>query len=225
MRITQAARGVYLYAVAVLFIMMNQAGAEEVRLYKTPPSADDVRQALFPEIKPTDDAVIRTSPKRKTRSIQIPPSAEDSRPVDKRGFKRDQSSINTSSSTDTHQQVVSDSPSSTPTVMAVQIQFNYKSDEIGPEQTAFLDPVGQGMVSDTTGTSKLIIEGHTDAAGSPIYNRDLSLRRANAAKQYLVDKYGIAPDRLITVGKGAKELLVKDDPLDGRNRRIQFRRQ
>ena len=48
---------------------------------------------------------------------------------------------------------------------------------------------------------KLRIAGYTSAAGTEEYNQDLSERRAEAVKQYLV-KSGIAENRLTTVGYG-----------------------
>ncbi|MEO8705358.1 MAG: OmpA family protein [Kofleriaceae bacterium] len=68
------------------------------------------------------------------------------------------------------------------------------------------------------------ISGHTSAEGNPDYNLDLSLRRAQSVKTYLV-KRGIAPERLLTIGHGA-DIPVADNNTDigrRRNRRIEFR--
>jgi len=51
------------------------------------------------------------------------------------------------------------------------------------------------------------ISGHTDSKGSDEYNQDLSLRRAQSVKSWLVQR-GIAGDRMKTVGKGEKEPLL-----------------
>jgi outer membrane protein OmpA-like peptidoglycan-associated protein len=69
----------------------------------------------------------------------------------------------------------------------------------------------------------LMIEGHTDAVGEAAYNLSLSKRRAAAVQAYIVDKFGVAPDRLEVVGKGMSEPLVADRA-DPSNRRVQFRR-
>ncbi|MGE5182626.1 MAG: OmpA family protein [Acidobacteriota bacterium] len=45
---------------------------------------------------------------------------------------------------------------------------------------------------------KLVIEGHTDHAGSPEYNEDLATRRAEAVRQRLIHE-GIASDRMVLV--------------------------
>jgi outer membrane protein OmpA-like peptidoglycan-associated protein len=67
---------------------------------------------------------------------------------------------------------------------------------------------------------KARIEGHTDAVGSAGYNMDLSERRALAVGRYLVT-LGVDPSRLVPVGKGMNDPLVKD-PCDAKNRRVQF---
>ncbi|MDW7680634.1 MAG: OmpA family protein [bacterium] len=67
------------------------------------------------------------------------------------------------------------------------------------------------------------ISGHTDSVGSDEYNRALSLRRAQAVKNWLVQK-GIAGNRLKTIGKGETEPVASNDTDEGRaeNRRIEF---
>jgi len=39
----------------------------------------------------------------------------------------------------------------------------------------------------------VVIEGHTDATGSPRYNELLSQQRAQSVKRYLVAMHGIDP--------------------------------
>ena len=48
-----------------------------------------------------------------------------------------------------------------------------------------------------------MLGGHTDDRGDGAYNRELSKRRAESAKKYLVDAYGVSPDRLETAGFGS----------------------
>ena len=70
----------------------------------------------------------------------------------------------------------------------------------------------------------LIIRGHTDRRGTAEYNLDLSLRRAQAVKDYLVDK-GIASDRLDVEGLGFTEPVATNRTRWGRarNRRTEFK--
>lgn len=67
------------------------------------------------------------------------------------------------------------------------------------------------------------VQGHTDARASDAYNLKLSQGRANASRQYLIDK-GISPDRLTAVGYGeAKPIATNDtDEGMGQNRRTEF---
>lgn len=50
------------------------------------------------------------------------------------------------------------------------------------------------------------LSSHTDSRGNDAYNLDLSQRRANAAKEYLVNR-GIDSDRIVAVGYGEKRIL------------------
>jgi len=70
---------------------------------------------------------------------------------------------------------------------------------------------------------RLEISGHTDSRGDDDYNRDLSQRRADAVKQYMVDQ-GIDASRLQTRGVGEDAPLDTNKTKKGRakNRRIEF---
>ncbi len=70
----------------------------------------------------------------------------------------------------------------------------------------------------------VIAEGHTDSVGSDAYNQKLSLRRANAVKDYLV-KGGVAPSRIQTEGFGESRPVASNDTANGRaqNRRVELR--
>jgi OOP family OmpA-OmpF porin len=68
------------------------------------------------------------------------------------------------------------------------------------------------------------ISGHTDNRGTAEYNRDLSLRRAQAVKDYIVGK-GIATERLTVAGFGFDRPLDDNQTAAGRakNRRTEFK--
>ncbi len=70
---------------------------------------------------------------------------------------------------------------------------------------------------------RVLIEGHTDNKGIYEKNQNLSLRRAEAVKWYLVDR-GIPADRIETVGLGPDRPLKPNKTKKGRdaNRRIEF---
>jgi OOP family OmpA-OmpF porin len=67
------------------------------------------------------------------------------------------------------------------------------------------------------------IVGHTDDVGSAQYNLALSLRRAEAVRDYIVTR-GVDGARLSVAGRGKSEPLVSNSTPQGRavNRRVEF---
>lgn len=68
---------------------------------------------------------------------------------------------------------------------------------------------------------RLLIEGHTDSRGADDYNRDLSLRRADAVRTALMAQ-GVSGDRLRAQGLGEQFPVASNDTAAGRqeNRRV-----
>jgi outer membrane protein OmpA-like peptidoglycan-associated protein len=67
----------------------------------------------------------------------------------------------------------------------------------------------------------LLVIGHTDTVGTEQANDVLSRQRADAIRAALIDR-GIAPDNVVAVGRGKRELLVQtsDGVAEPRNRRV-----
>src|SRR6202011_73673 len=82
--------------------------------------------------------------------------------------------------------------------------FAFDSTELQPSETL------QKLVTLLTRNAKasFTIEGYTDAIGSPEYNLDLSQRRAESVRQYLVEVLGIDPAQIRAQGYGATKFLV-----------------
>ncbi len=84
-----------------------------------------------------------------------------------------------------------------------------------------------GQVADALATqdteSKMVVNGYTDSQGSAAYNQDLSVRRAQAVRDYLVTR-GIAADRITAVGLGASNPVADNATANGRadNRRVEI---
>ncbi|MBW8192066.1 OmpA family protein [Neiella marina] len=55
---------------------------------------------------------------------------------------------------------------------------------------------------------KIVVEGHTSLVGSTAYNQKLSERRAQAVRHLLVERYGIAAERVSALGHGETQPLV-----------------
>jgi len=73
-------------------------------------------------------------------------------------------------------------------------------------------------------TLKLIIEGHTDNDGNEEHNKQLSLNRANAVKQYLFS-LGIPDSRIETSGFGSSKPVIENSTIENKqkNRRVEIR--
>jgi OOP family OmpA-OmpF porin len=100
--------------------------------------------------------------------------------------------------------------------------FATNEDKLGASSTEVLDRAAATLQKFPN--VKVEISGHTDSTGNREHNMDLSQRRAEAVKRYLVGK-GIDDKRLVTRGAGPDEPLDSNASLSGRakNRRIEFR--
>ena len=88
----------------------------------------------------------------------------------------------------------------------LEINFDYNSADISAKSLPSVQALGRALTNADLKGSTFVVAGHTDAAGGEGYNQDLSERRADAIKRYLVDKYGINGTDLVTVGYGKSKL-------------------
>ena len=103
----------------------------------------------------------------------------------------------------------------------LEINFDYNSADISTKSLPSVQALGRALTNNDLKGSTFVVAGHTDAAGGEAYNQDLSERRADAIKRYLVDKYGINGTDLVTVGYGKSKLKDPSQPLAEVNRRVQ----
>ncbi|HEX6720915.1 MAG TPA: OmpA family protein [Burkholderiaceae bacterium] len=111
---------------------------------------------------------------------------------------------------------------SRPSALSLPVPFAFDSADIMPSAKPQLDAIAAGIRMLPT-TQKVVIEGHTDAVGTELYNESLSQRRAQSVRRYLVTMHGIDAGRLEAVGMGEVSPLPGHGPLAGENRRVQFR--
>jgi len=103
----------------------------------------------------------------------------------------------------------------------LEIYFDYKSAAISARAVPDLAALGKALKNPDLAGSVFMIAGHTDAKGSEQYNLSLSERRADAVKRYLIEKFGLAADALMSVGYGKEQLKDRANPYAAENRRVQ----
>lgn len=100
------------------------------------------------------------------------------------------------------------------------VQFESGSSKLLPSSLPELDSLVR--VLNTSTISKIEINGHTDSTGNEKANIELSQKRADAVKKYLMSK-GINPDRIIATGFGSAKPISPNSTEESRrrNRRVE----
>lgn len=101
------------------------------------------------------------------------------------------------------------------------LAFPVGSAEIRPENFPLLTKV-QEALRQFPARQSLTIAGHTDSRGNDDFNQDLSERRAEAVRQYLVANMRISEASISAVGFGESQPVASNETQEGRaqNRRI-----
>lgn len=104
--------------------------------------------------------------------------------------------------------------------MTLKINFPSNSSNISEDQYAEIDRVAEFLQK--YGDVSTVIEGHTDDRGAADYNQKLSQSRANAVRNVLIERYGIAASRVTAEGFGETRPIETNDTRAGRlaNRRV-----
>jgi OmpA-OmpF porin, OOP family len=101
----------------------------------------------------------------------------------------------------------------------LQLNFVSGSAELTPGARMSANKLAEAMQRPGRTTTRFMIEGHTDAAGSRESNLDLSRRRAEAVVNYLAAK-GVDDSRFDVAGYGFDRPLPGKSALNGLNRRV-----
>ena len=105
--------------------------------------------------------------------------------------------------------------------MELRVFFDTNKSNIKDQYKPEIAKVAEKLVEYPNATAR--IEGHTDNTGALVQNNLLSLQRANAIANYLIQK-GIAEKRIQTKGLGASMPIADNNTAEGRakNRRTNF---
>ncbi|BCR05881.1 membrane protein [Desulfuromonas versatilis] len=103
----------------------------------------------------------------------------------------------------------------------LHIEFDTDKAQIRPEYHAELAKAAEFTQKYQAPT--FLIAGHTDNVGSADYNAELSLRRAESVRRYLIEKFGIPAERLVARGYGLTKPVADNRSAEGRqkNRRVE----
>lgn len=102
----------------------------------------------------------------------------------------------------------------------LMVNFDFDRDEVKSEYFDEIEEVADFMAQYDDVVIEL--EGHTDSVGTEAYNEDLSLRRARAVRQVLIDRFNVQGSRITARGYGERQPIASNDTDAGRaqNRRV-----
>ncbi|MCB1384947.1 MAG: OmpA family protein [Nitratireductor sp.] len=105
------------------------------------------------------------------------------------------------------------------------ITFDSGSYYVAQSQVGYLADIAGGMldVIDENPEAVFLVEGHTDAVGSDLYNLTLSDRRAETVARILSEAYDVPPENLVVEGYGEQYLKIDTQGDERRNRRVTIR--
>jgi outer membrane protein OmpA-like peptidoglycan-associated protein len=106
------------------------------------------------------------------------------------------------------------------------INFEFGSWEVDPSEYNKLERVARAMKRVIRGNPNevFMIEGYTDAVGSPEDNLSLSDRRAESVAEVLTEEFEVPFENLVTQGYGEDYLKVNTEQPERLNRRVAVRR-
>ncbi len=105
-----------------------------------------------------------------------------------------------------------------------KIYFDFDSDKMVGDYATVLQELARNLKRGN-GFTNLVIEGHTDSVGAAAYNEDLSDRRAQSIRKYLVDIHKMPATKIEAIGYGESQPIADNGNFQGRqmNRRVEFK--
>jgi len=111
------------------------------------------------------------------------------------------------------------------TLNSTVLPFGTDSAELTPQAREQLDELGKVLSSPEAAQYSFEVAGHTDERGSESHGMWLGAKRAEAVKSYLVSKWGVSPERLITKSYGESQPIAfgHDEASWAANRRVEIK--
>jgi len=179
--------------------------------------------AAFAAEDVTEDQILKAlAPSKKplTRGLSAGPQADPAATAAETKFVTSIRGRTTRSLSQTEREEIASIVKDKPKI-DLEINFDYNSADISAKSVPSVQALGRALSNAELKGSTFVVAGHTDAAGGEAYNQELSERRAESIKRYLVDKYGITGTDLVTVGYGKSKLKDPNQPMAETNRRVQ----
>jgi outer membrane protein OmpA-like peptidoglycan-associated protein len=102
-------------------------------------------------------------------------------------------------------------------VVTLNVLFATNSATVPQTSYAEIDKLGTVLSWPQYLDYRVQLEGHTDSQGNARKNQQLSERRVQSIKQYLTQRFQIAPERIEAVGYGSSKPIASNDTPEGRN--------
>lgn len=110
---------------------------------------------------------------------------------------------------------------STHNIVLHDVNFKFDSAELTASAKAALDRMASDLLKQSN--SRVLLEGHTDSIGTEDYNLNLSQRRVDSVKAYLVAA-GFPAQNIRAIGYGESRPVASNETPEGRalNRRVEL---
>lgn len=203
-------REMFKFCVVGAVLALALTGASAVAIAQDTNLENRILQSLTPVAKPT----------MSTRSLTSTPLAEAPRNEDHQ-FLESVKNRSSRSLTTTEREHIATIAKDRPSV-DIEINFPFSSSDVGPAAVSAVTALGRALSSPELKGGTFVVAGHTDAVGSFASNQELSERRAESVKRYLVTNFQIPATSLVTVGYGKTKLKNESNPNAAENRRVQI---
>ncbi|MEM1035857.1 MAG: OmpA family protein [Pseudomonadota bacterium] len=101
------------------------------------------------------------------------------------------------------------------------VYFDFDSHSLTPASYATLTRLATALKSSTLASATIVIAGHTDSSGDKAYNEELSQKRAESVRTFLIGA-GISTNSVRAVGYGETQPKLPDNPTADANRRVEI---